>query len=176
MLSRFKQGHSFANVVAVLALFVALGGSAVAAGKIKLPNGSVKAKTIKNGAVTTPKFAKGAVAPDAAKLGGVKPGGCQTGWIKGTLVVDTTGVGAAYSARPGFNCGGGEVQIKRTAVGNYDVKFVGGAGDTGSAVVSSMNANFHMSAYSIGVGEFHVVVETGAGAATDDKRFALLAF
>jgi hypothetical protein len=59
MLSRFKAGIRFANVVSLLALFVALSGGAYAA--IKLPNSSVKTKSIKNGAVKTSKLADNAV-------------------------------------------------------------------------------------------------------------------
>jgi hypothetical protein len=54
---------TFANVVAVLALFIALGGSAYA---FHLGKNAVKTKNIKNGAVTETKLAQGAVT--AAKL------------------------------------------------------------------------------------------------------------
>ena len=54
---------TFANVVALLALFVALGGSAYA---FHLGKNAVKTKNIKNGAVTEAKLANGAV--NAAKL------------------------------------------------------------------------------------------------------------
>ena len=46
---------TYSNVIASLALFVALGGAAVAAG---LPKNSVGAKQLKNGAVTTKKLRK----------------------------------------------------------------------------------------------------------------------
>jgi len=44
---------TYANVIASLALFVALGGSSYAA--IKLPAGSVGAKQLRTGAVTSAK-------------------------------------------------------------------------------------------------------------------------
>lgn len=50
---------TFANVVACIALFVALGGASYAA--FKLPNNSVGTKQIKNNAITTAKIKKGAV-------------------------------------------------------------------------------------------------------------------
>ena len=58
MISRVRKKLTYSNVIASLALFVALGGAAVAAG---LPNNSVGAKKLKNGAVTTKKLRKEAV-------------------------------------------------------------------------------------------------------------------
>ena len=52
------------NAIALLALFVALGGTSYAA--LSLPAGSVGTKQLRNGAVTSRKFAKGAV--DRSKL------------------------------------------------------------------------------------------------------------
>ena len=53
------SAHVRHNIVAYLALFVALGGSAYAAAS--LPKDSVGTKQLKNRAVTNPKLAKGAV-------------------------------------------------------------------------------------------------------------------
>jgi hypothetical protein len=53
--------HLKHNVVACLALFVALGGTSYAA--INLPAGSVGTKQLRNGAVTNKKLAKGSVGP-----------------------------------------------------------------------------------------------------------------
>ena len=79
---------SYANVIATIALFVALGGAAVAAG---LPKNSVGAKQLKNGAVTTAKLKRAAVtsgkiapkAVSAGKLGAnaVLPGNLGDGII-----------------------------------------------------------------------------------------------
>jgi hypothetical protein len=70
--------HLGSNVVAYVALFLALGGGAYAAATA--PRNSVVSRSIKNGqvkkpdlgrhSVTTSKFAGSSVAPDAAKLGG----------------------------------------------------------------------------------------------------------
>ena len=49
MIPRVRKKLTYSNVIACLALFVALGGVAVAAG---LPKNSVGAKQLKNGAVT----------------------------------------------------------------------------------------------------------------------------
>lgn len=54
LLTHFKH-----NVVAYLALFVALGGTSYAA--IRLPAGSVRTRQLHNGAVTNKKLAKGSV-------------------------------------------------------------------------------------------------------------------
>lgn len=59
MLSRFAPRPTYANVTATLALFLALGGGAVAA--IRLPPNSVGSRALKNGAVTNHKLANHAV-------------------------------------------------------------------------------------------------------------------
>jgi hypothetical protein len=64
MKQRLRPRLSYANVIASLALFVALSGVAVAAG---LPKHSVGAKQLKKGAVTTAAIKNGAVT--AGKLG-----------------------------------------------------------------------------------------------------------
>jgi hypothetical protein len=63
-MKRFRPRLTYANVIASLALFIALGGAAVAAG---LPRNSVGPKQIKKGAVTARAIRKGAVT--AGKLG-----------------------------------------------------------------------------------------------------------
>jgi hypothetical protein len=55
MLSRLASRLTYANVMATLALFIALGGGAYAA--VKLPRNSVGSVQIKNGAVTPQKVA-----------------------------------------------------------------------------------------------------------------------
>ncbi|MFL5898635.1 MAG: hypothetical protein ACJ76D_09265 [Solirubrobacterales bacterium] len=79
---------SYANVIATIALFVALGGAAVAAG---LPKNSVGTKQLKRGAVTAAKLKRGAVtsgkiAPKAVTAGrlganAVLPGNLGNGII-----------------------------------------------------------------------------------------------
>lgn len=57
---------SYANVMATIAVFIALGGGAYAATQI--PNNSVGTKQLKNSAVTTPKIKNGAVTGAKIKL------------------------------------------------------------------------------------------------------------
>jgi hypothetical protein len=93
---------SYANVVATIALFVALGGAAVAAG---IPKNSVGAKQLKRGAVTAAKLKRGAVtsgkiapkAVTAGKLGAnaVLPGNLGNGVIS----TEKLGNGAVIAAK-----------------------------------------------------------------------------
>lgn len=74
MTSRIRKYLSFSNVVAVMALFIALGGSAYAVGKntigtSQIKNNAVTAKKIKKNAVVAAKIKNGAVS--GAKLGSV---------------------------------------------------------------------------------------------------------
>jgi hypothetical protein len=64
-----KPKLSYANVIATLALFVALGGSAYAA--TQLPKNSVGTKQLKAGSVTTAKIKNGAVSTAKIKDGAV---------------------------------------------------------------------------------------------------------
>lgn len=71
MKRRFVPKLNFANVVACLALFVALGGAAVAAG---LPKKSVGPQQLKQGAVTAGAIRKEAVTPGKIAAGAVVAG------------------------------------------------------------------------------------------------------
>jgi len=152
-----------ALVVAFVALFAAMGGLGYAAAKLK-PN-SVKAKNIRSGAVTsdkladgavtTPKLAADAVAPNAtnaanavnamnaARLGGAAPGECQTGWLKASMVFDTSVLTQDQpdAVVPGFDCASkaeDAIQIHREATGVYTVSLAGI--DSGVAITTSAGA------------------------------------
>src|ERR1700761_7870908 len=56
---RFRGKLTYANVIATIALFVALGGASYAA--VKLPKNSVGTKQIKNKSITEAKIATGAI-------------------------------------------------------------------------------------------------------------------
>lgn len=90
MQSRLRPKLSYANVVATLALFVALGGAATAA--TSLPRNSVGPKQLRNGAVTAQDLRKNAVrknkiarkAVTVGKIGpqAVLPGNIVNGGVK----------------------------------------------------------------------------------------------
>jgi len=73
-LELLRRQLSFANVVALIALFVALGGSAYAV--TSLPHGSVGTAQLKNGAVTGAKVKKGSLLRSNFKAGQL-PAGAQ---------------------------------------------------------------------------------------------------
>lgn len=71
MKARFLPKLTYGNVIATIALFIALGGVAVAAG---LPKNSVGPKQLKRGAVTSAKIRKAAVNSGKLAPGSVTPG------------------------------------------------------------------------------------------------------
>src|SRR4051794_2655470 len=72
MLRRVRSGLSYANVVATMALFVALGGGAYAA--VTLPKNSVGRRQLKKGAVTSKKVADHSLLTKDFKAGQVPAG------------------------------------------------------------------------------------------------------
>lgn len=64
-----KRHLSVANVLSLVALFVALGGAAYAA--VKIPNNAIKTRNIANQAVTNPKIKREAVTSGKIRNGGV---------------------------------------------------------------------------------------------------------
>jgi hypothetical protein len=68
-MKKLQAKLNYANVMATIALFVALGGSAYAA--TKLPKNSVGTKQLKAGSVTTPKIKNGAIASAKIKDGAI---------------------------------------------------------------------------------------------------------
>jgi hypothetical protein len=82
-MKRFRPRLTYANVIATLALFLALGGAAVAAG---LPKHSVGAKQLKKGAVTAAAIKRNAVtsgklAPKSVVAGKIGPNAVGPGNI-----------------------------------------------------------------------------------------------
>jgi hypothetical protein len=113
--SRFTSAH----LIALLALFVALGGSAYA---IHLGKNAVKTKNIKSAAVTADKLAPGAVT--AAKLAP----GAVTATALGSVVVrtDTKPLNDSTNAIPQARCHPGERAVGGGGVvpaGGNDIAF-----------------------------------------------------
>jgi trimeric autotransporter adhesin len=101
MHSRLRPKLTYSNVIATIALFIALGGAAVAAG---LPKKSVGPKQLKRGAVTTAAIRKAAVtsgkiAPKAVVAGKLGPNAVLPGNIvNGAITSAKIGAGAVIAA------------------------------------------------------------------------------
>jgi hypothetical protein len=101
MISSLRKRLNYSNVIATMALFIALGGAAVAAG---LPNnsvgprqlrkGAVTAKAIARNAVTNGKISKGAVGPGKLGANAVGPGNIGNGAITSAKI----GAGAVIAS------------------------------------------------------------------------------
>ncbi len=193
-----------AIVIASIALFVAMSGVGVAA--LKLAPKSVSTKNIKNnavtkgklgkravtqnklgnGAVTTAKFASGAIAPNAARLAGVAPGECQTGWLKASMVVDTSTLNDVTqdAVVPAFDCASkaaDAVTIHRNGVGRYTLTLAGidsGVSISSSANVGGAAANVVTAASKVTGGKVNLNVwnNPDAGALVDGKTVSLIVF
>jgi hypothetical protein len=100
MNSRFLPKLSYSNVIATMALFIALGGAAVAAG---LPKNSVGANQLKRGAVNAAKLKKAAVtsgklAPKSVIAGKLGPNAVLPGNIgNGAITSAKIGAGAVIA-------------------------------------------------------------------------------
>lgn len=98
---RIGKALSFSNVIACLALFIALGGSVYAAGKISgnqikpnsLPGNRVKAKTL-----TGKQIKPGSLSGTQIKAGSLSGTQIQAGSLTGTQINQSTLTGVAASA------------------------------------------------------------------------------
>jgi hypothetical protein len=211
--SRRRFRISPALVVASIALFAAMSGFGYAAVKMKpnsvktrnLSHAAVTTDKIANGAVTTPKLAPDAVAPratnavsatnaanadnaaNAARLGGAAPGECQTGWLKSSLVVDTSGLTDATpdAVVPGaFDCASkaaDSVTIHRIGTGRYTLTLAGlnsGVAISSSANVGGAAANIVTAASKVDAqGKVNLNVwNNGDAALVDGKTVSVIVF
>ncbi len=114
---RISSHLTFANVVSVIALLVALGGSAFAVSRI---NG----KDIKNRSIAGKKLKKHTVTGQEVRRGC----GAMTGQIRGWAHVDaSSGFPNTFttSGVVGYNCSGQSVEARKLAIGAYEVRFNG---------------------------------------------------
>ena len=102
----FRPKLSYSNVIATIALFVALGGAAIAAG---LPRHSVGARQLKRGAVTTRALRRGAVTSAKLAQGSVVAGKLGSSAVSQGTIADgavTSGAiasGAVNAGKLGSN-------------------------------------------------------------------------
>ena len=124
-MKRLQGKLSYANVMATVAVFIALGGVSYAA--TQLPKNSVDTKQLKSGAVTMPKIAKDT---QAALAGAVGPKGEQgppgipgTPGAPGVPGAPATSLFAQIQGDGTVNTSGSPVTAKRMFTGSYVVGF-----------------------------------------------------
>lgn len=93
MLTAVRQRLTYSNAIATMALFIALGGVAVAAKQ--LPRNSVGARQLKRGAVTSAKLAKksviaGKLGPNSVGPGNIGNGAVTTAKLAASSVIAST--------------------------------------------------------------------------------------
>jgi hypothetical protein len=139
-----------ATGIALVALFFALGGSAFAVGE-RLESAS-------------------ATAQRACGNGNVKGVAYVTGGPSGPANIpgSFTGARALFGSR--FNCTGRAVQVRRTGIGTYEVRFVG---NRAAAALASGPAGVQASADRIAPGVFRVAVYPAGRADGNDHQFVI---
>lgn len=95
-MKQIRQRLTYANVMATIAVFIALGGASYAA--IKLPKNSVGSKQLKNNAVTTAKIKNGAVTGEKIQAGSLGTVPSATQATNATHATDATHATNADSA------------------------------------------------------------------------------
>ena len=117
-MTKIKSRLTYANVVATIAVFLALGGGAIAA--IKIPKKSVGAKQLKASAVTEPKIANNAVTKDKIGDGAVTGAKLASGAaVKGIVTREVTiaNQGTNVSDVRDIHCASGETAVGGGASG-----------------------------------------------------------
>jgi hypothetical protein len=140
------------TAVAVLALFFALGGSAFAVGE-RSQSPSVAQQRCTNGAVR-----------GVASVTGDPSKGMAN------IPDQFSSANALFSRK--FNCTGKAVQVRRTDIGVYEVRFIGNAAPT---IVANGIGLFSASVETIGPGTFRVRVQNVGRADEDDGPFVVIA-
>jgi hypothetical protein len=139
------------TAIAVVALFFALGGSAFAVGE-----------RIQGATVAQQRCANGAVRGIAAVTGG------SAGMAN--VPDQFTSASALFTRK--FNCTGKAVQVRRTAIGVYEIRFVGNAAPS---IVANGIGEFSASVETIGPGTFRVRVQNAGRADEADGPFVVMA-
>lgn len=139
------------TAIAVAALFFALGGSAFAVGE-RLQSPSAAQQRCANGAV------RGVAAVTGASAG------------MANIPDQFTSAGAVFSRR--FNCTGKAVQVRRTGIGVYEVRF---AGNAAPSILANGIGEFSASVEALGAGTFRVRVQNAGRADEADGPFVVMA-
>ncbi len=140
------------TAIAVLALFFALGGSAFAVGE-RVQSASVAQQRCTNGAVR-----------GVASVTGDPSKGLAN------IPDQFSSANVLFSRK--FNCTGKAVQVRRTGIGVYEVRFVGNAAPN---IVANGIGEFSASVETIGAGTFRVRVQNAGRADEADGPFVVVA-
>jgi hypothetical protein len=187
MLARFRARLTYANVMATIAVFVALGGSGYAAVTIdgsQLKERSVggrklKLDTLTGKEVKEPKLGK---VPNADALDGIDSAiftrrgcGSKSGAFHGYARIESNASFSSTFTTAGvdspYNCSGQTVEARRLAMGVYEVRFNGT--QPGLVVASSMQlpssspSDMNVSPSRTLTGTYAVAVADLAGNLTD---------
>jgi hypothetical protein len=141
-----------ATALALVALFFALGGSAFAVGE-----------RIQAGTAVQQRCANGAVRGIAQVTGDPSKGIAN-------LPDQFTAAPNLFSRR--FNCTGKAIQVRRTGIGVYELRFVGNAATN---VVANGIGLFSASVETLGPGTFRIRVQNVGRADEDDGAFVAVA-
>jgi hypothetical protein len=121
-MKRLRGRLTYANVIATLALFIALGGASYAA--VKLPRNSVGAKQLKKGAVTPAKLAVASTKALTGPAGPAGPAGPQGPvGLQGPKGDPATSILAHVSETGKLISGSGGVKGSELVEKAYEVKF-----------------------------------------------------
>jgi hypothetical protein len=151
MSTRRRLSASPTTAIALLALFFALGGSAFAVGE-RLQSLGVAQQRCANGAVRG--------------LANV------TGTSAGVANIPDQFTSARTLFRRTFNCTGRATQVRRTAAGIFEVRFVGNSTQTATATGF---ADAYATVEPIGPGTFRVIVHPAGRDDKSDIPFMLVA-
>ena len=140
-----------ATAISLLALFFALGGSAFAVGE-----------RIQSPSVAQQRCANGAVRGFASVTGDPSKG-------MANIPDQFSSANVLFTRK--FNCTGKAVQVRRTDIGVYEVRFVGNAGGT---VLANGIGLFSASVELLAPGNFRVRVQNIGRADEDDGPFIVM--
>jgi hypothetical protein len=150
-MSRRRLSITPGTAIALVALFFALGGSAFAVGE-----------RIQSPSVAQQRCANGAVRGFASVTGDPSKG-------MANIPDQFSSANVLFTRK--FNCTGKAVQVRRTDIGVYEVRFVGNAGGT---VLANGIGLFSASVELLAPGNFRVRVQNIGRADEDDGPFIVM--